>query len=77
MSDYIIDENKYYTCHTSLLYQSRAYKRGGELSTDHNPSYGLNTSQYRRTDSEEYEIPDYIIPSSAPPVQEAVYEGIN
>ena len=63
-----------------LLYQSRAYKRGGELSTDHNPSYGLNTSQYRRTDSKgEYEIPEYIIPTttSATPVQEAVYEGVN
>ena len=61
-----------------LLYQSRAYKRGDELSTDHNPSYGLNTSQYRRTDSNgEYEIPEYVIPSSAPPVQEAVYQGVN
>ena len=56
------------------------YKGGGELSTDHNPSYGLNTSQYRRTDSKgEYEIPEYIIPTttSASPVQEAVYEGVN
>ena len=61
-----------------LLYQSRAYKGGGELSTDHNPSYGLNTSQYRRTDSNgEYEIPEYITTTSVPTVQEAVYEGVN
>ena len=67
----------YITVILQLLYQSRAYKRG-ELSTDHNLSYGQNASQYRRTDSKgEYEIPDYIIPSSAPPVQEAVYEGVN
>ena len=75
-------------------------KGGSELSTDHNPSYGLNmitstssttsapppvqednpayglnTSQYRSTDSNgEYEMP---ISTSSTSVEEAVYERIN
>ena len=47
----------------------------GELSTDHNPSYGLNTSQHRETDSTEMQEYNITPTPSAP--TEAVYEEVN
>ena len=51
-----------------------------ELSTGHNPAYGLTGPHDKREKTETkgvYEIPDYIRPSQPPPPQEAVYEGVD